>query len=385
MNAQTRMTRTRTRLLLDHPWFGSLAMRLQIDPDPKLDTVSTDGTVLHYSPDFVVEQTDAHLLTIMAHEVLHCALLHPFRRGSRDAERWNRATDYAVNADLKAAGFEMPPDALIDPQYAGLSADVIYAQLANDPNDEPDSEPRSTGTVDDAPDAQGPSSDGPGQPDSQPSSDTMTAEDWKIAAEQATATTRAAGTTPADAVRSTKAARQIPEDWRAILREFIEHTQPSDYSWASPNRRLIAEGLYLPGIVKENLGTIGLAIDTSGSVSAAVLAAFAAEVQDIVSEARPDLLAVVYCDSMVRHVEEFSADDVEIELSAKGGGGTRFGPALDYFTAMEQQPAAVLYFTDLENGAEQVEEPAYPVLWVTGKNVTKPAPFGPIVRIDANV
>lgn len=392
MTPETRMTRTRTRLLLDSPWFGSLAMRLKMEPHT-CPTMETDGSTLRYNPEWITTIPDAELVAVMAHEVMHCALLHPYRRGGRDAQRWNRATDYAINADLKAAGFQLPADALLDPQYAGMGADVIYAKLAADPDDDNQQPAPSTGTVQDAPKQDAP---GQGQPDPngtpRPGQDApapgqaMTEEDWKIAAEQATAVSRKAGALPGDAARAAKAARQTPEDWRAILREFIEHTQPSDYSWAAPNRRFIADGLYLPGIVKENLGYIAVAVDTSGSINAAVLAAFAQELTEIVQEARPERVHVIYCDARVKGTQEFTPDDERVELEARGGGGTQFSPVFQHLAEQDTQPAALLYFTDLENGREQIEEPsAYPVLWVTGKNVTRPQPFGQIVRIDAHV
>ncbi len=375
MNAHERMVRTRTRLLLDHPWFGSLAMRLKL-VEFDCPTMQTDGSTLRFNAEFVAKQSDAHLLTIMAHEVMHCALLHPFRRGSRDHDTWNDACDYAINSDLQKSGFVMPPGALMDSQYAGLSADTIFAKLYAKPKPQPgEEEPEPcTGTVEDAP-----------QELTQTAATGMTEEDWKIAGEQATSVSKACGSVPGDAVRSTKAARQVPEDWRSILREFIEHQAPSDYSWGSPNRRYVAEGLYLPGIVKEKLSYIGVCVDTSGSVDDKVLAAFAQELTALVQEARPGRVSVVYCDTCVRHTQEFTPDDLEINLEASGGGGTRFAPALKHFADCEEHPAAVLYFTDLENGMEELEEPVFPVLWVTGKNVTKSAPFGPLIRIDAYV
>ncbi len=391
-NAESRMTRARTRLMLDNPWFGSLAMRLDlisVTSQSACPTMQTNGSVIQYSPEFVMKQTDAHLIGILAHEVLHCALLHPYRRGSRDKDNWNKACDYAINLDLTKAGFTLPPDCLLDQQYAGMSADVIYAKLSAKPKDDNGQAPPpppSTGTVEDAPkDAQGQGQGTkPGKGQATPGQG-MTEEDWKIATDQATSVTKACGNTPADAVRSAKAARQVPEDWRAILREFIEHQTPSDYSWSSPNRRYIADGLYLPGIVKENLGYIGVAIDTSGSISTATLSAFAQELTAIVQEARPERVQVVYCDSTVKHTQDFSPDDLQIDLDAKGGGGTRFTPALNHFERQDDAPLAVLYFTDLENFGEVLTPSPFPVLWVTGKNVTKPAPFGQLIRIDAHV
>ena len=45
------------------------------------------------------------------------------------SRRWNIACDYAINPLLVEAGFELPEGALLDPAYAGLSAEDIYARL----------------------------------------------------------------------------------------------------------------------------------------------------------------------------------------------------------------------------------------------------------------
>jgi predicted metal-dependent peptidase len=398
-----RITKARTRLLLDSPWFGALSMRLDIQPKPGVETFSTDGTHLFFEPSYVETLPESQLAGILAHEVMHCALLHPYRRGHRDHGKWNEACDYAINGELKTANFELPSDVLFDAQYNGLSAEQIYTKRERD-NKPPDpsgsgrgtqqspqgqqtpqqgangqqpgsGKPLSTGTVEDAPPQPAP------QADSTPSNQPMTAEDWKIASEQATAVSKAAGSEPGSAARAAKAARQSTEDWRATLREFVEHTQPSDYSWGSPNRRHIADGLYLPGIVRENLGTIAVAIDTSGSISQAVLDCFAAELTAIAQEARPELLKVIYCDTRVRHTEEFTADDAEIKLSAHGGGGTLFQPVFHYLAKQEEPPVCLLYFTDLKCSDSPIE-PDYPVLWVTGIDTTKVAPFGRTTKID---
>jgi predicted metal-dependent peptidase len=394
------MTRARTRLLLDYPWFGSLAMRLRFEAKPDVQTMATDGTTLFYAPDFVATLPDAELVGVMAHEVMHCALLHPFRRGSRDLAEWNQATDYAINGELFKAGFKLPADVLHDAQYDGLSADVIFSQRAKAKQDKQDAsgQPQngqgntpapaptlSTGTVQDAPkpgsgDAGKGSGTQPGKGDA-PAPQGMTESDWQIATEQASAVGKAAGCLPGDAARAAKAARDSREDWRAVLREFVEHTQPSDYSWSTPNRRHIASGLYLPGLTRENLGVLTIAVDTSGSINQRLLDLFASEVSAIVHEARPERVDVIYCDSRVRHCESFSPDDSEVKLSAHGGGGTRFSPVFNHIAEQPEQPAALLYFTDLDC-YDKPAEPAYPVLWVTGLHVTRKAPFGRTARID---
>ena len=405
---ETRMTAARTRLLLDFPWFGSLAMRLKIEPSEETETFATDGTRLIYNPAALAKVTDSELTGIVAHEVMHCALLHPFRRAHRDAREWNEATDYAINSELLKCGLTLPADVLNDSQFDGLSADVIFAMRAKqkqqeqqsqepqpdagagkgspDPNGQP---APSTGTVEDAPpEPNGQPADAPAngsQPDQQQPAPQMSESDWKIAAEQASDVARGCGKLPAGAARAIKDARTEPQDWRAILREFVEHTAPSDYSWMSPNRRHVANGVYLPGMTKENMGAIAIAIDTSGSIDQRVLAMFANELNAIASEAKPSKVTVLYCDSHVQRTDEFEPEE-EIKLNAKGGGGTRFQPIFDAIAARvetgEEPPACLIYFTDLDC-YDQPAEPDYPVLWCTELSVTKTAPFGQTVRITA--
>jgi predicted metal-dependent peptidase len=366
-----RITRARSRLLLGYPWFGSLAMRLRIVENPAIETFDVDGTTMRYNPAFVDTLPDDELQTVIAHEVMHCALLHPFRRAQRDMEDWNKACDYAINGQLVAAGFKLPEGGLIDPQYDGLSADVIYARLGKKPKDNNGAggAKPGMGDVQDAPKPGGAGADG---------TPPMSESDWKIATEQANAVAKAAGKMPGGIEENIDAANKPVEDWHAILREFVEHTVPKDYSWTSPNRRHVANGIYLPGMTKENLGHIVVAVDTSGSIDTRLLQVFSAELNAIALEAKPERVTVVYCDTGVNRVEEFGPDE-EIRMQAVGRGGTAFQPVFDQVATWPEEPACLIYFTDLDGPAPQ--EPTYPVLWATSLSVTGDGPFGRTVRV----
>jgi predicted metal-dependent peptidase len=386
-------------------------MRLNVIETPEVKTFQTNGTDLKFNPKYAGKLTDRQMQCIIAHEVMHCALLHCYRRGNRDNELWNEACDRVINPELSAAGFELWDGAYNDAADKGLSADVVYGRLKNERDQKQDQQPQpqqqpgnqqqqppapgngqqqdqdgqgqgqqQPGGVEDAPNPQGQQQHGNTQ---QPDPQGMTAEDWKIAAEQATRVSRAAGKMSGGVERALQQSREGKEDWRAILREFIEQTQPSDYSWTNPNRRHIANDVYLPGVIKENLGRIAVAIDTSASLSAHVLELFGGEFTSLVQECRPDSVYVMYCDAAIKHTEEFTADD-DITLHPKGGGGTRFNPVFEHIATLDQQPVALLYFTDLEC-YDKPQEPEYPVLWVTGINVTADGPFGRTIHIDAEV
>lgn len=138
-----RLKRARINLLMDEPFFGSLLMQLKIIERRNIPTFRTDGAQLQFNPAYLDKLDDTQLRTVLAHEVMHCALLHPFRVGHRTLKLANRATDYAVNNFLDHYNQQTPgtppfkwaqddagkPDVLIDHAYDNMSFEGIYAAL----------------------------------------------------------------------------------------------------------------------------------------------------------------------------------------------------------------------------------------------------------------
>ena len=52
--ALKKLTKARAGLILDNPFFGSLALRLQLVADPECETAWTDGQKLGYHPEFIL-------------------------------------------------------------------------------------------------------------------------------------------------------------------------------------------------------------------------------------------------------------------------------------------------------------------------------------------
>jgi predicted metal-dependent peptidase len=134
-----KIERAKLRLILQkQPFFGVLFGHLRpvLVEDPKqVNTMATDGRHLYYHPPFVESLTDAELMFVCAHEVLHNAFEHHIRRKDRNPKKWNRAADYVINAALKDAGMTMPAKGLFDPQYAGMTSEEVYALLDDEPGD----------------------------------------------------------------------------------------------------------------------------------------------------------------------------------------------------------------------------------------------------------
>lgn len=127
-----RVSRCVTALLREQPFFGSLALRLPIRADAGRETLASDGREIRYAPDWVA-RTDAHAVeAAIARVVLACALKHHTRRGARDPERWQHASQLVTHGMLRDAGFTLPPDA---EAWDGISVEEAYDRL---PEPDPD-------------------------------------------------------------------------------------------------------------------------------------------------------------------------------------------------------------------------------------------------------
>jgi predicted metal-dependent peptidase len=423
LSVEEKLSRARTQLLLNQPFFGTLCLRLKLLSLSGFPTMATDGCRLVYNPAFVETLTPAELEGVLAHEVMHCALAHHCRRGARNPQLWNLAADYAINPILIGNGITLPKDALVNPSFANLGAEEIYARLLKQGEDPSQSQTPQQFT---APTGAGVSHNSPGQSlpntpkealqpvqqpvgqqsqlpgvadhlvearaggfgevldavgeDDQPASPaelSRQTHEWAINAEQALRSAKACGREPGGIERPLEQVRQSEHDWRAILRDFIAATNLSDYRWAPPNRRFVASGLYLPSIERSGVGEIVIVVDTSGSIGAQELEQFAGEITAISHEGQPDSIHVIYCDAAVQGVEEFGPSE-PIKLSPKGGGGTDFVPPFNWVEENGMLPKCLIYLTDLCCSSFP-GPPDYPVLWVTDSH--KRAPFGETLRI----
>lgn len=179
-------------------------------------------------------------------------------------------------------------------------------------------------------------------------------------------------------------ANQAIVPWRNELRTFFQSAfSRDDYTYRRPNKRFIAQELYLPSLYSESLGRLIIAVDTSASINNYVLSQVAAEITILMEECRPELLEVVYCDYKVTNVDRFQPGDT-VKLNAKGGGGTRFLPVFDWIESnFEGGPiAALIYLTDTYGNMDELVEPSYPVLWGLVERVDGfVPPFGRTVEV----
>lgn len=368
----TQLTKARAALLIDNPFFGTLAMRLEfvVDNSPSNPTLAVNGKVMKYNESFV--KTLDHELTksVVGHEVMHCVLDHVGEAGrgfGLNPEKFNWAADYATNAILKESGFKLGEGWLYNAQYSGMTSEQIYHLI-------PDPPPGGGG----APNGQNP---GPldqvqaGAKD--PAMQQQQAADWKTATIQAANAAAAVGKLHGSLERFVDNLKQNKVDWRAQLRRFMLNVSKNDYSWQRPNRKMLAAGYYLPGLFSQDIGGIFIASDESGSVSDNIVAAFAAEINAIREDMHPSKVTVGHF-AIDCVLEEFLPDD-EFTLVRKCGGGTDFRPVMRAAEELAEMPICMIYLTDLY-GPFPKDPPPFPVLWVCiNKQV---APFGETIHLE---
>lgn len=441
MDAETKLMRGKTQLLQSRIFYGALIMGVEFveDTTGKIATMATNGRQLFWNRAFVDGLPERQLVGTLAHEACHPALLHHTRRGGRDPELWNDATDYCINPPLIADGLELPPGALIDARFEGMNANAVYRVLyeerrqkqeqeqpqqpqsgndeqpgggGDDDGDESDDEqagddeaPGDTGGDeeseedgeaggDEAGEGEGAGGDEPADlgiggvldaPSESGSGPALGSEltqeeaDWQVRVEQAAAVARAAGQLPGGLGELIKANKKAEVDYRELLRSFMLQHSKADYSWRRPSRRHLARGMYLPGVHSEQMGEIVIILDTSGS-TLPYRKSFAANATAAIEDTMPEKVRVINCDADVHSVDEYTGDDLPIVFTMIGGGGTRMGAAFEYIEREQIEPACVIVLTDLELYETFGREPSYPVLWCA----TKPgrAPWGEVVEIN---
>src|SRR5215203_3154320 len=167
MNRQLKkLIRARAALIMNHPFYGCLALRLKVIEAPEVETMAVDGANLYYAPAFVDALSEPELIGVYVHELKHCAYLHFARRGNRDLKQWNVATDYAINLDVISEGFRLPQGGLLDTAYVNMSAEEIYAILYPPKPKQDDSGKGKDGQAPGKQDGQGAPGTGTGQPSS---------------------------------------------------------------------------------------------------------------------------------------------------------------------------------------------------------------------------
>lgn len=384
---------------------------------------ATDGRFIYFNYEVFLEFSEAERMAVFVHEVLHCALSHVTRRGSRDAEIWNIACDILINngiiPDFKWC--KLPEMGINRPELLRDSTEEIYTLLL----DQAKQAQKNEGGDDDDDDSNGSGSGSGSGKSSSSSSKTgkgkakkaadlidklkkelmkdlippisendakdvdgqasapMTKEQletkWGRALQQAASNQekdKQAGSVPACLQRLIANVGRPQIDWKMTLMNFLVKF-PCDYS--GYDRRFIGQGRYFDQLEGERLQAY-VCIDTSGSISGKQLDLFVSELNGILSSYPQVNLQLYYADANL--YGPYQIEQIEDLPKPEGGGGTSFVP---FFEAIEQDDSegsrVAVYLTDGYGNFPST--PEIETLWVTIPNSlpVENFPFGEVIAL----
>ena len=370
-DVEYKVSKAKSLLILDHPFFGTAVSRRPIIYTDKVPTAAMAATgQMYINPEFAAPLSVRKLMFLLAHEALHYMLCHGLRRKHRDPKAWNVAADKVINDTLIDAKVGEFIDGGVTMRDArNFAAEELYDENDNGGGQGPG------GTGNDV----GDPVDENGKPLDESQVHALEAQ-AKIDTIQSAKAAKAVGKLPASIERMVDELVKVSTPWHDILERFMVAKIKDGYSWSRPNRRFIANNIYIPGTdYTPKMGTVVIGVDTSGSIGQPELNFFAGHVNRILEVCNPERVVVVYCDAAVAHVDEFEAADYPVHLSPHSGGGTSFKPVFDYIDEQDIEPEAVVYLTD-GYGDQSTFTSNHHTVWLTTHCTD--FPWGEVVKFE---
>ncbi len=425
-----RLTRARIQMLIKFPFFGTLALNFRLIEDNSIQTAATNGQDFFYNVDFVSGLKDGEIVFLMCHEVMHAALGHIWRRGTRNHEKFNIAADYCIHSmikeyDRQSDNFKFIDSALYDKRFDGKSTEQIYELLPDKPstnmgngskgkgngnNNQNSGQGQSQGQS-----GKGRNNNGNGsgqdwwnqqtlddhskwnEKSTQENGDKK-AKDWaeKMISAAEIASAKSPGSVPGSIQRLVGELTNPKMNWKELLADFA-CISLADENFNPPAKRY--NGLMecygcdvvLPDFnfdINEMKDLI-FVCDTSGSYSDEDLRHFFGECMGIKDQYADQVSGhVIYCDTKVQADYEFDNLDEILEKKPIGGGGTALVRAFDYIKEKQEygefDVSGVVVFTDAWDDSyddKGDEDYPFPFLFIINSD-RKPGKFRNYVKYD---
>lgn len=353
-----RIITARVGLLLRHPFFGNMATRLKIQAaDEWLPTAAVDGRHLFYNTQFFNAMNNKEVEFVLAHEILHMVYDHLGRRESRNPMLYNIAADYIVNNLLVDDRIGKKPsivDCYQDFKYRGWSSEEVYDELFEQAKKNGQEAVEALGEMldehldwEDGDGDENDNGEGKVQPRYSKAELDQIKDEIKEAMIQA-ASAAGAGNVPLGVQRLIKEMTESKMNWRELLRQQIQSTIKSDYTFSRPSRKGQMSGAILPSMNFQDTIDLCICIDMSGSIGNDQAADFLGEIKGIMDEYQDYKIKLWCFDTKVYNEQDFSADGGEslIDYEIVGGGGTDFMANWIYMKDNDIQPKKFIMFTD---------------------------------------
>lgn len=390
MNVQDRVKKAHISIMQHKKFcaFSGILACGKVTVSEAVPSAATDGWNVIYNPKFVEEHmpTDPELRFLVLHEATHKAYRHMVTWRALHEEcapLANVAADHFVNLHLQdtddGEGFIKMPKLGIQPEqkYRGWSVQMIYNDLKQQLQQDPNGSGDGGGDGMDEHDWQGNEANG------DPAKEAEQANEIQRAIRQGEILRKklaGKGAGQADGVFGDLLNPKV--DWRKLLREFVtEYCAGRDESsWRRPNRRYLSQDIYMPTMVGTTMTRLAIVFDTSGSVFGGdEMTRFVTELKSIIESVKPTHTHVLYVDTAVAGHQVFEDGQFAVQdVKVKGGGGTDLPVAYGWLRENNIKPEAMVVLTD--GYTPFGEQPEYPVLWAMTTDVQ--APYGVTVSIQ---
>jgi predicted metal-dependent peptidase len=353
-----RISQAKGRLLVEFPYFGSLATKLALRVNDDRESFCSDGVVLEYREEYLRGLGVDELEFVLANGAMHAALAYETRKKNRSDWLWQMASDIAINDMLVQNNMTLPDGARYEKRFEGMYAEEIYAELKSELLHQEESSLQE-------------------QPRDDSQESILEEQLFAHAASELLKQHFKEGDTPQSIERFFELTYLSKVDWREELKNALDPFFKDDYVMLPPSKKLLSMGIYLPSTTSHTVRLV-IAIDSSGSVDSSLLNTFLSEVDFLMELSHSYCIDLLVCDDTIHsHTRFVTGESLEVQL--QGYGATDFRAVFEYIENELEDVRLLLYFSDLQ-GVFPSQQPPYPVKWITPKEGS--VPFGEVIILE---
>ena len=301
MHTSSKISQAKAKLLVDYPYFGTLASKLELVLNDDIQAFKSDGKKLEYSSDFLLHAELSELEFVLANGAMHSVLAHDKRKHNRSGWLWQMATDIAINDMLIENGLNMPQDAQYRIRFKGMYAEEIYAELKDDILREDEGLEYQADDSDDIEENSEQEKEKSQENQTQQELEEEIIQEQLLAEEAISllASEFKKGEIPHAINRFFTLDFMGKIDWRDELKSAIDRYHKDDFTLLPPNKKFIHQGIYLPSNVSQTFRLV-IAVDSSGSIDEVLLNQFLSEVNFLMSLIQNYQIELLVCDEKIR-------------------------------------------------------------------------------------
>lgn len=431
------IAKARRQLIKEIPFLGYILFQTPIhllskDQFSPEEVAWTDGMNIYIHEGYVTESEFKTLKFLLCHEAGHIVFKSFLRRGNRQPQLWNIATDHIINlvliendpqgscvVPLRKTFDGKPFNICYNTKYHGWTAEAVYEDILNKISQSSRADIPGSSTNNKNSDSSS-STNSAGDPNGQQSFDPKTGTtspknaegdqvDWSKVEDHVNTVIAQAAEQAAEAIRTGKAngrgigasafleyvdvalSKQV--SWKKLLAKEVRTLGFDITDYSRPSRRTIVNrrlgcNYYFPKLRGSTAGDVLLFVDTSASVNNESLEVFLGEINSCL-RCMPKTNVYLYsADYDIKYEGRFSSA-LPATLALHGRGGTSFAPAFEEAFRLYKSGkrfSTLVYFTDGECSYPDIKPHTLPfkVIWCIDNQHAADAPFGKTIRIDVN-